>query len=275
MSVPLQFETPENVRIEHHPAGLGTRFVAWFVDGIIVNVLLFLTLVVFIIVTAVLDVAYREWFPDFERLVKDEQDRVAPEKLVMYVMGIGMLIWSFSSFFYFVFTELFWRGQTPGKRLCKIRVVKSDGFALDAGSICVRNVFRVADQLPFLWIVPFLSKRGQRFGDMVAGTILVSDEAAVLPQVREELSSRSLAESRFRFDNAKLSRLSRDDVETVEQILERWESIPAEQRNRLLEQITGPLCRKMQTEEPPLDQRVEFFEDLLTAEYHREDRNLR
>ena len=41
-------------------------------------------------------------------------------------------------------------GQTLGKRMCKIRVVKADGFALDAVSVFMRNVFRVADHLPIL-----------------------------------------------------------------------------------------------------------------------------
>lgn len=274
MSVPLQFETPENVRIEHHPAGLGTRFVAWFVDGIIVNLLLILTFIVLFVVSAAFESTVRDLLHRFDKLVTDDRDQVVPEKLGMYVLGVIMLVWGFGSFFYFVLSELFWRGQTLGKRLSRIRVVKTDGFALDVVSIFVRNLFRVADQLPFLWIVPFLSQRGQRFGDLIAGTIVISDEADELPSVRHELANRSQAESRFRFDNARLSRLTPDDIDTVEQIIDRWNSLPAEQRNRLLNQITGPLCRKMQTEEPPAEQRVEFFEDLLCAEYHRQDRNL-
>ena len=39
MSVPLKYETPENVQIEYRPAGLGTRFIAWFVDQIILKYL--------------------------------------------------------------------------------------------------------------------------------------------------------------------------------------------------------------------------------------------
>jgi uncharacterized RDD family membrane protein YckC len=35
MSAKIQFETPENIQVAYEPAGLGTRFVAWFVDNII------------------------------------------------------------------------------------------------------------------------------------------------------------------------------------------------------------------------------------------------
>ena len=36
----LQFETPENIRVQYTPAGLGTRFVAWFIDQILVSLLM-------------------------------------------------------------------------------------------------------------------------------------------------------------------------------------------------------------------------------------------
>ena len=38
----LKFETPENVQVQYQPAGLGTRFVAWFVDQFILIVLMLL-----------------------------------------------------------------------------------------------------------------------------------------------------------------------------------------------------------------------------------------
>jgi len=279
MPIPLpatiQYETPENVQIEYRPAGLGTRFLAWFVDQIILNFGIFLAFIVLLIFSAAFEGYFRDFFRQIDEVVQGADEEVDPETFGMYVFGVAMLIWGLSSFFYFGLSELLLRGQTPGKRMCRIRVVKADGFALDAGSVFMRNVFRLADNMPILFIVPVLSKRGQRFGDMVAGTIVISDEAEDLAAVRQQLSDRNVAEARFRFDHARLTRLGREDIDAVERILDRWNSLPPDQQRSLLDRLVGPLCKKMQTDEPPVEERVVFLEDLLAAEYRRQDRHLR
>jgi uncharacterized RDD family membrane protein YckC len=275
MSSPLQYETPENVQIEYRPAGLGTRFLAWFVDSIIINFLIFLSFIALIFLAASMDAAFREWMDRLREWLRVEDKPESPETLGMYVIGIAMLVFAFGSFFYYGLSELLLRGQTLGKRMCKIRVVKADGFALDAVSVFIRNIFRVIDQMPIVWIIPFLSKQNQRMGDIVAGTIVVSDETEDLALVREQLSNRNTAEAQFRFDQAKLARLAHSDVDAVERILDRWNSLPVEQQNQFLDMTIPPLCKKMQIDEPLLPDRLVFLEDLLAAEYRRQDRHLR
>lgn len=275
MTGSLQYETPENVRIEYRPAGLGTRFLAWFLDLIIMNLLIFIAFIGLVIVGAASEGIVRDLFRKIDQSMNSGDEPPDPETIGMYVVGIGMLIWGLGSFFYFGLSELLWRGQTPGKRLCGIRVVKGDGFALDPVGVFLRNIFRVVDHFPTFWIVPVLSRRIQRFGDMVAGTIVISDEAEDLAVVRQHLSSRNSAEARYRFDHTKLSRLSREDFEAVERILDRWLSLPEDQQKLFLDTLVGPLCRKMQVDNPPYIDRVVFLEDLLAAEYRRQDRHLR
>jgi uncharacterized RDD family membrane protein YckC len=53
--------------------------------------------------------------------------------------------------------------------------VKADGFALDPMGVLIRTIFRLVDQIPFLWIVPVVSSRQQRFGDMAARTLVVAE----------------------------------------------------------------------------------------------------
>jgi len=275
MSVPLKYETPENVQIEYRPAGLGTRFIAWFVDVIILNFAIFLLFIVLVIVGAAFEGLFRDAIRSIDDMVRGDGKTTDPDTVVAYLVGIGIVIWGLGSFFYFGLSELLWRGQTVGKRMCEIRVVKADGFALDAVGIFMRNIFRVIDHLPILWIVPALSQRGQRFGDMVAGTIVVTDESEDLAEVRQELSGRPASEARFRFDHAKLSKLSQQDTDTIERILDRWNTLPTDQQRKLLDRLVGPLCKKMQIDEPLVTERVEFLEDLLAAEYRRQDRHLR
>jgi len=79
--------------------------------------------------------------------------------------------------FYHVICELYFRGQSPGKRLTGIRVVKSDGSPVDPSSSILRNLLRFADTFFFLFHVSFLSMAAsaafKRIGDWAGGTIVV------------------------------------------------------------------------------------------------------
>ncbi len=236
--------------------------------------MMFVTVIVLVVLGAVFEETVWSALQDIAKQF-DAEGEVDPESVVMIFVGVFVLIWGFSSFVYFTAAELFWRGQTPGKRMCKIRVVKIEGFSLDPVSVFVRNFFRVADNLPLLWIVPVLSARGQRLGDMVAGTCVVREDTPELPEVRAELSERKATEGTFRFEHAKLGKLVAGDYEAIERILDRWESLKTTQRRSLLDKLVPSLCRKLEVDEPTLTQRVDFLEDLLAAEYRRQDRHLR
>ena len=264
MAESLQFETPENVQVRYAPAGVGTRFLAWFVDQFFVVVIT----VVLLIGLACAGVSFESTFEAIE------ENRDHPEKVGMYVIGLMALILGLGSFVYFILLELFLRGQTIGKRFMRIRVVKADGFALDPGSILVRNIFRVVDNVPLLWVVPILSRRTQRTGDMVAGTIVISDEQPEISDLRTQLSGRTAADAEFRFDSRSLGKLGESDFEAVERVLERWLDLPQAQQERLLGQLVPSLARKMQLEEPPVTRRQRFLEDLLAAEFRRQNRLL-
>jgi uncharacterized RDD family membrane protein YckC len=275
MATAIGFETPENVQIHYQPAGLGHRFIAWLVDQILVFVLSVVLIVGLVVIGFVIGSVVDDLL-DFmgQRLEDASTDPRAGQQVVLYFVGIGTLIWTFSSFVYFSASELFLRGQTIGKRVFGLRVVKANGFSLDPLSILVRNVFRVVDQISVLWIVPVLSTRSQRFGDMVAGTIVVFDRPAPLSLVRSELAVRAAADARFRFDSGSLGRLRPVDFEAVELLLDRWDDIPQTQLASLLDTMIDPLARRLRVDTPPAADRLRFLEDLLSAEYRRQSRSL-
>jgi uncharacterized RDD family membrane protein YckC len=85
------------------------------------------------------------------------------------------------TFAYFFGTETAW-GQTLGKRVMKIRVVREDGGRLGAGPSAIRNLVRFVDALPVLYIVGAISlfatgQRRARLGDLAAKTKVVADDA--------------------------------------------------------------------------------------------------
>jgi len=83
--------------------------------------------------------------------------------------------------------ELWQRGQSPGKRQVGIRVVSLDGHAVTSNQLLLRNVLRLVDFLPagylFGTAALFVSARGQRLGDVVAGTLVVREGRRALEDV--------------------------------------------------------------------------------------------
>jgi|GEM_PF-705596 len=264
----VQFETPENVQVSYAIAGLGTRFVAWVIDFALIWFVIFLLLILAGIGAA----ASGEVERDFERALKLRPGEM-PE-IPMYILGIFAAIVSFSTFFYFGLSELFMRGQTFGKRRLKIRVVKADGFSLDAGAILLRTIFRVIDHLPPVWLVPLLSKKGQRLGDMIAGTILIKEEIGTINPLRERLLNSDPAARVFQFSAPTLTRARPIDIEAVEKFLERAGRLQPHARETLLMALCNPLARRMQVDPPDEKLRHRFLEDFLTAEYRRQYRQL-
>ncbi len=86
-----------------------------------------------------------------------------------YVLALG--------FAYYIVPEALW-GATPGKFLLAMRVVnEADGSKIDWMKSITRNLLRVIDGLPALYLVGFIlavsSPKTQRLGDRVAKTIVV------------------------------------------------------------------------------------------------------
>ena len=143
----LAMQTPEGIAFVLYPAGIPIRACAWAIDAFIQGVLVFL---VFLSLLAMSE-----------------------------VMGIWLaLILAFAlDWFYHTAFEVFWRGQSPGKRIMGIRVVRGDGSPVDPGASFLRNLLRFADSFMFLYLIAFVcmlvSPGFRRFGDWAADTLVV------------------------------------------------------------------------------------------------------
>lgn len=95
--------------------------------------------------------------------------------------GFGVMMVTLSEFAigfaYGALLEGFWNGQTIGKHLFHLRVIDQAGLPLRIEQAWVRNLMRVFDALPFAYLVGGISVLSspvmQRFGDRVAGTLVV------------------------------------------------------------------------------------------------------
>jgi uncharacterized RDD family membrane protein YckC len=146
----LEIRTPEGVPFTIPLAGAGARMVALILD----------LLAIVAIVTAGLSV-----FRAFERLAPD-------------VMGGVMTLAYFGvSTAYGIVMEIWWNGQTLGKRLLGLRVMDRAARPARPTQMVIRNLLRPVDSLPALYLLGaascWLTRHRQRLGDLAAGTVVV------------------------------------------------------------------------------------------------------
>jgi hypothetical protein len=114
-------------------------------------------------------------------------------------------------------------GQSPGKRIAGVRVVRTTGAIPGIGAILIRNVFRLIDSLPAVYCVGLattvFTQQSVRIGDIAAGTVLVYDNAE-----DKELGD---------LPSEAIGRIGMEQVELVRELLARWDSLSLEVRNDL------------------------------------------
>ena len=96
-----------------------------------------------------------------------------------WAAGVGTVTFFLFSIAYGILCEWRWRGQTIGKRLFRLRVIDSHGLRLRLSQVVLRNLMRVFDGLPILYLVGAVScvfsRNLQRLGDLVANTVVVRE----------------------------------------------------------------------------------------------------
>ena len=150
----FQIETAQNISIDQNVAGIGDRILAFIVDLAII--------VIYMILAAIL----------MAGISGDNGSEM------MYYLVLGL-----PSFLYYLLWETFWDGQTPGKALLQIRVVKMDGTKPHFSNYLVRWLLRIIDislTSGGVAVVTILfNGKGQRLGDIAAGTTVISEKKEV------------------------------------------------------------------------------------------------
>jgi uncharacterized RDD family membrane protein YckC len=109
---------------------------------------------------------------------------------------------------YPVLFEVFSRGQTPGKKLLKISVIKDDLSPVTLGASMVRNLLRTVDFLPFFYLVGLVTmlsnQRFQRLGDLAAGTLVISVPESAKPAAMQEITPLAPSTSLLRLEQTSI-----------------------------------------------------------------------
>lgn len=169
-------ETPEQIEFSYELAGLGSRFLASLYD----HLLQFATIAVTYLA---LFLAYKNLSFAAGLLEKTSQTTI---------MGFLMILAFLLYFGYFPFFETIWNGQTPGKRIVGIRVIKSGGYPLSFNDIFLRNLLRLVDVLPWSYLIGivliFFDFKHRRLGDMIAQTLVIKERQEECPKVVSAVS---------------------------------------------------------------------------------------
>ncbi|MDR2552300.1 MAG: RDD family protein [Treponema sp.] len=159
----LQVQTPEGIEYVLYPAGPLVRACAYGIDlffqWLLLGVLVILYGMILHTITGV-------WLIFLAQFILD--------------------------WFYHIFWELLFRGQSPGKRFMGIRVVSGGGSPAGFGSSMIRNLLRFVDSFMGLFFIGFLSitvsPGFRRLGDWAAGTLVIHTWQSQAPERREPMA---------------------------------------------------------------------------------------
>jgi uncharacterized RDD family membrane protein YckC len=237
----LSIDTPELVPIEMPVAGIGSRFVALLIDYLIWLALI----IVLVVLISLLGPAVH----------------ATGETTNKWAVGILILIPFLLYWGYFTLFEAFWNGQTPGKRVARIRVIQRSGRGIGLFESMTRNLLRIVDQFPLVYgvgvISIFMTRQHQRLGDLAAGTLVVHIQQNLVAPVSGRGSRTFTAElfemppplpekpAAFQLAATGMQRLGVSDLELLEGFFARRLDFSVEMRAALADRIARGIEIKM------------------------------
>lgn len=243
----LTIDTPEQVHLEFVLAGVGSRFMAILLDTLIQVVMY---LVLFLVVIGVLSNPFKS--------------------ARVWVLAVAVFVTFLIYWGYFVLFEIFWKGQTPGKRWAGIRVIKDSGRPISAFESMSRNLLRAVDWFPGFYgvglVVMLLNRENRRLGDFVAGTLVVHETS----DKESALFFNTSQSSEFVFPQA--AQLTLQEAELIEAFLGRRLDIPPAIRQQNAQRIAEMVATRLNipAESRPADN--ENFLEILVREFRNRAR---
>ncbi len=230
----LIIETPERVELHYVLANIGNRFLAAGIDHLIQTV----AMVIILVAAGTLS----SW-----QLFNSMSVWTA----AVTVLVIFAIYWG-----YFVAFETLWSGQTPGKRIMRLRVVREDGRPVRFFEVFVRNLLRLAiDVQPLpsfaIGVVSIVfSERSKRVGDFVAGTVVIKERAAEAPSLSEIIKVSEIEQQRVERTMpapflADTRRLTAQELRAIETFLKRRFELKEPNRSALAARIAQPISIKL------------------------------
>jgi uncharacterized RDD family membrane protein YckC len=170
----LSINTTQNVTISFTAASVGERIGAYAIDMLIkISYGIIIVYGVF-------------YYLNFGNVLSQMDNWSRMATIALFYLPVAV---------YSLVLELLYEGQTFGKKLLKIRVVKLDGYQASFGDHLIRWLFRVIDISISSGIIGLIAmvvnKNTQRLGDISAGTAVItlkskiSIDSTILEEIEE------------------------------------------------------------------------------------------
>lgn len=220
--------TPENVELHLEMAGLGNRILACFIDTLISYLAIALVIVLAIACAYFFEKMHLPW----------QQTTM----LNIYVVSVAVITIFVILFGYFIYYEAVWQGQTPGKRIMRIRVVDENGAPVKTSSVWIRNLMRNVDVGIFLIGLLFImfDKKERRLGDFAGATLVIRERRMEVTTVEA-----TFPEAQSFVPHVDAGRLSPEEYQIVASFLSRRNKLDKGARQLLAKDLKDYLMSKV------------------------------
>ena len=259
----IRLRTPESVELEFPLAGIGSRAYALLVDYVLIAIAMITVLLIGLLLS----------FQTLAYAVQDASDfRSSSIGWIVAIMLLGL----FAIFVgYFVFFETLWQGQTPGKRLAQIRVIREDGRPIGLPQATLRALLRVFDDI-LLGLVGFLfivqGRQEKRLGDWVAGTVVIQELRVKNKQdkiiIRDEIKANQVADAMLEIANFNL--VTPDDFAVIQDYLNRRARFSVKAWETVSFRLAQQLKARLDLEALPFDMTANLFLEGVYLAYLRQ-----
>lgn len=233
----LAIDTPEQIDLHFSVAGIGSRFVALLLDWLLIGAAGLVVGLVSLFIFGVLGASHKL------------------QSFGPWLAGILLLILFLFTWCYFALFEAYWTGQTPGKRVMKLRVIKDTGRQITLFEALARNLLRYVDYLPGLYLAGVITmlcnKRHKRLGDYVAGTLVVHERTEEQPLLFQSSMNFSQPADAWRqqtpamFPADAVAKLNGQDLLVIETFFSRMLDLQLETRAAIAYRIARQMGAKM------------------------------
>lgn len=235
----IDVTTTQHVTIQYETAGFLWRFIAWLLDSAVVGVVCLIFVYLFF-----------SFGGDLESGTE-----------VAIFSAILMLI----KYFYSLIAEIVTNGQSIGKKIVGITVIKLNGNALDKSDYLIRWAYRAVDfGMSFFsvgTISILMSEKNQRLGDMIANTTVVKmkpDKVVTLEDL-QNLPDKEDYEPKY----PQVVRYNDAEMLALKTLLTRYQQYPNDRYRELLHITVQKLKEQMGLEAIRIDD-VSFLREIIS-----------
>ena len=231
----IEINTTQNVTIQYELASLKERIFAFIADFAILAFSLFTIFFILMIVLA-----------------------GNAESPVVYLIIFPLF------FFYSLAMEYFMNGQSFGKRMQNLKIIKLNGKQPELNDYIIRWAFRALDIYfssgALASILIGSSNKAQRLGDVLAGTVVVKIKPTYDFSIADLLKLQSIDDYAVSYPSVK--KLSEDDMLMVKTVLERYNKYPNEGHRQAVFALSDEMSKLLQVDDPPKS-KIQFLNTLI------------